>query len=100
MLHDQIIGLSAVKDGRQICEPLFAEAGVHCVHDSDLLVHNDIGVVCHSVGYDILSLEQIDLMIVNAYVFDVVCYFHLSFSYRQFLFSILLSEVPKFMVSF
>ena len=57
--------------------------GVHRVHYGDFVVDNDIGIVCHAVFNNILSLEEINVVIVYAYVFDVVCDLHngISFSF-------------------
>ena len=77
MLHDQIVRLSVAQDRCQICKPLLTEMLIHSVHDSDLFIHDDIGIVCHSERYYVLSLEQIDLVIVNSDVFDIICYLHI-----------------------
>jgi hypothetical protein len=48
------------------------EACIHRVHNGDLLIHNDIGIIRHAVGHYILTLEQVHLMVIDAYIFDIV----------------------------
>ena len=76
VLHDQIIRLSAVQDFLQITEPLIGKFHVHSVHDSDLLVHDDIGIVCHAERDNILTFKQVDLMIIDADILDRICNLH------------------------
>ena len=52
--------------------PLLGEVGVNSVHDSDLFVDDDIGVVSNAIGHNVLTFEQIYLMIVNADIFDII----------------------------
>ena len=72
MLDDEVVGRAAVEDLLELAEPLVGEIGAHAVHDRDLLVHDDIGVVCHAVGHDVLALEEVELMVVHADVVDAV----------------------------
>ena len=76
VLNDQIVGLSSVQYVLDIVEPLVGEVLVDRIHDGDLVVEDHIGVVGHSVGDFILSFEQIDFMVVDAYIFDCVGDFH------------------------
>ena len=76
VLHDQIVRLSAAENGLEVSQPLFSEVLVNSVHDRDLLVHDDIGIVRHSERNHILSLEQVYLMIINANILDVICNLH------------------------
>ena len=71
-----MIRLSAAQDFLQIAQPLVGESGVDRVHDGDLLVHDDIGVVSHAQGDNILTLEQVDIMIVDADILDRICDLH------------------------
>ena len=72
VLHDQIVRLSAAEDGLQIVQPFVGETGVHRVHDGDLLVQNDVGIVGHAVGHRVLTLEQVHLMVVYTDIKNVV----------------------------
>ena len=50
----------------QVLQPLGGGAGVHGIHDSDLVVKDYIAVVGYAVRYDILALKKIDGRIVCA----------------------------------
>ena len=81
VLHDQIIGLSAVKNCRQVVKPFLAKALVNSIHDRDLLIHDDIGIVCHSKRHNILSLKQINFMIIYTNILDIICNSHFTLLY-------------------
>ena len=81
MLHDEVIRLSVAKDSCKVCKPLLAEVLVYGIHDCDLLIHDHIRVVGHSSGNDVLSLEQVYLMVIYANIFDIICYSHIPLLY-------------------
>ena len=81
VLDDQIIGLSAVKNCRQVVKPFLAKALVNSIHDRDLLIHDDIGIVCHSKRHNILSLKQINFMIIYTNILDIICNSHFTLLY-------------------
>ena len=72
MCDDQVVRLAALQDGLDVIQPLVGEVLVHGVHDGDLLVDDGIGIVGHAVGYDVLTLEEVHLVVVNADLLDVV----------------------------
>ena len=84
MLHDQVVRRTSLQRLGKILQPLRAKALVYRVHDGDLLVQNDIGIVGHPVRDDVLPLEQVDLAVVYADVADVVCDVHRLFSFPVF----------------
>ena len=45
---------------------------VNGVQNCDLLIHDHIRVICHSVRNDILPFKQIDLMIVYANIANII----------------------------
>ena len=77
MLHDQVIGLTAAQNFAEFSEPLICKFYIHGIHDGDLLVHDDVGIVGHAVGDYILALKQIDDMIVDTDVLDRICDLHI-----------------------
>ena len=81
MLYDEVIRLPVAKDSCKISKPLLAEVLVYGVHDSDLLVEDHIRVVSHSSGNNVLSLEQVYLVIIYANIFDIICYSHIPLLY-------------------
>ena len=72
VLHDQIVGLAVAQNLLQIIQPLVGEVLIYGIHNGDLVVQDHIGIVGHTVGHNILALEQIYLMVVYTDVFDVV----------------------------
>ncbi len=78
VLNDEVVGLPAAERFVEVCEPLIGEVFVNGVEHSDLLVEYDIGIVSHAVGDDVLTLEEVEIVVVDAYVKNVVCYvYHL-----------------------
>ena len=73
VLHDQIVGLAAAEGVLNVVKPFMCKTGVNCIHDSDLFVYDGIGVIRHAVGDNILPLEQIDLVVVDAEIKDGIC---------------------------
>ena len=78
VLDHQEIGAAAVKLCSELAQPLLAEVLIHGVHDGNLLVQDDVGIVGHAVGDHILALEQVHLMVVDADVADVIGNKHLG----------------------
>ena len=77
VLNDQVIRLSVAKNLCKIVEPFMSEFSVHRIHNGDFFVHNGIRVICHSVGNNILTFKQIDLVVVHTYIFDIVGNLHI-----------------------
>ena len=72
VLHDEVIRLPAVQRGFQIIQPLFGEILIHRVHNGDLFIQNDIRIVSHAVGDGVLSLKQVDFMVIYTNVANIV----------------------------
>ena len=70
----------------EIAQPLIGELHVHGIHDGDLLVQNDIGIVSHAERDNILTFEEINLMIIDTDILDRICDLHnwkFSISYNS-----------------
>ena len=80
MLHHQIVRLPALEHILDIVQPLVGEVFVHRIHDGDLFVQDHIGIVAHAIGHPVLPLEQVHLMVVDAYITDIVGNSHSRFS--------------------
>ena len=74
---DEVIGLSAVKRVLDIFEPLRYLRLIHGVHDRCLLVRDDVGVVAHPLGHDVLPFKEVDIGVVHAHINDVFELFHI-----------------------
>ena len=57
MLYHKVIGSSSVKLRGEICKPLACKAAVYGVHYGDFFVQNDVTVVRHTVGNNVLPLK-------------------------------------------
>ena len=79
MLYDQIVGCSAIQCGFHVGEPFSCKMDLYGVHDRNFFIQNDIRIVCHAIGHNILTLKQIHLVVVDSYIFDVICNFHTVF---------------------
>ena len=76
VLDDEIVRSLVAEDLVDVVKPLVCEMLVHGVEDRALRVENRIRVVGHPVGDGVLALEKVNLVVVNAYVADVVCNLH------------------------
>ena len=76
VLHHQVVRLAAAQGVLNVVQPLMGKAPVYGVHDGDLFVHDGVGIVAHAARDNVLSLEQVDRMVVDADVPDVLCDCH------------------------
>ena len=76
MLHDEIIRLPVAEQILQVIHPFMREMRVHRVHHGNLIVENDIGVVGHAVRHGVLSLKQVNGVVVDAGIADIVRNIH------------------------
>ena len=76
MLNDQIIGLSAFESIFNIVKPLVCKSGVHRIHYRYLFIYYGVGIIGYTVWHLILSFKKIDLVVVDADVFDIVSNCH------------------------
>ena len=82
MLYYQIIRFRTVQDSGYIFKPFIFEISIYGIHNCNFFVQDHIGVVGHAVWHFVLAFKKVNLMIINAYIFDSICDFH-----EQFLFS-------------
>ena len=80
VLYHQVVRLAAFQDLLNFIQPFMGEASVHGIHDSNLFVQDDIRVVGHTVGYNILTFEQVYLMVVDTNITDIIGNEHSVFS--------------------
>ena len=66
VVDDQVVRQTACQSLLHVGQPLGGLAGVYGVHDGDLVVHDDIGVIGDAVGHHVLALEQVDGLVVYA----------------------------------
>ena len=91
MLNHKIVRLSSTERLGNIVQPLVRERGVHRVHHRHLLVANEIRVVRHALRHNVVTLEKVDVVIVNAYVKYIVCNSHKTSG--QFKFVLFLGKI-------
>ena len=72
VMDHQIIRLAAIQGLREPDFPGLALAGVDRVQDGDSFVQDEVGVVRDAFGQDILALEEVEIEVVNADVFDAI----------------------------
>ena len=70
MLNYKIIGSFAIARGFNVFKPFAAEFCVYRIENGNFFIDYHIGIIRHAVGNFILPLEQIDVVIVYAYVFN------------------------------
>ena len=76
MLYYQIIRFGTIQNFGDISQPFFCKINIYSIHDCDLFVHDHIRVVRHTVWHYILSFKQIHLMVINAYIINIISDFH------------------------
>ena len=78
VLHHEVVGRAAGERRLDVGEPGVAEALIHRVHHGDLPVDDHVAVVGHAARDDVLSLEEVDVVVVHADVLDVVADCHIA----------------------
>ena len=81
MLDDQIIRMTVTKYGCDVVQPLMGEMSIDGIHNSDFFIKDHIRIIGHAIRYNILSLKQINLMVIDTYISDIVCDFHKNSSF-------------------
>ena len=76
VLNHKVVGLASAQRVLKIVKPLVGKGGIHRVHNGDLLVRDQIGIIRHAVRHYVLTLKEINGMIVHTNVSDVFCYVH------------------------
>ena len=76
MLYDEIIRSTSLQNLLDIIKPLMSKICIYSVHNCYFFIKNNIRIIGHSVWNFILSFEKVYLVIVYAYIFDGICYFH------------------------
>ena len=76
VMYDEVIGLTSGEDAVEVIEPLVGEMRVNGIHDGDFIVEDDVGIIGHAVSDLILSLEQVDVMVIDADVSDIFRQWH------------------------
>ena len=70
VLNHQIVGAAALELGVHILQPPVRRPAVHGVHDGNLFVQDQVGVVGYAVGDGVLALKKVDGGIVRADIAD------------------------------
>ena len=65
------LGRGACESLSDIVEPLMGEIHVHSVHNRNLVIKDYVGIIRHPVWNRILSLKQVDDMVINANIADI-----------------------------
>ncbi len=47
---------------------------IHGIHDGDLIIHDGIGVIAHTIGYPVLPLKEVHSVVVDAHISDIISY--------------------------
>ena len=76
VLDYEIIGSASVKRILEIVKPFVGKMSVYGVKNRDLLVDYNVRIIRHSVRNNVLPLEQIDVMVVHAYINNILCDVH------------------------
>ena len=76
VVDDKIIGGLSAIHRRDILHPYVAEACIGGIHHRCFRVLDEIAVVRHAAGHHILSLEQINVVVVHAHIGDIFRDFH------------------------
>ena len=76
VMNDQVIRLTAVQGLLHVGHPLVGGTAVHGIHDGDFVIQNDIGIVRHTVRYNILTFKQVDFVVIYSHIANIICDFH------------------------
>ncbi len=81
VLYDEIIGFTAIECIFEIIEPFLGKAAVNGIHDGNFIIKDDIGIVGHAVGDDILSLKEINFVVIHTHIADSIGDIHKASSF-------------------
>ena len=70
MLYDQIVRNTLAQSAFDMIEPSLCKMRIHRIHDGDLLIQDDVGIICHAVGNGVFSLKKINVVIVYTHILD------------------------------
>ena len=70
MVDHQVVGFPAAQGLLQLRHPLLPLPGIDRVHNGHFFVQDEVRVIGHSFGYDILALEQFQIQVVHADILD------------------------------
>ena len=77
MVNDQVVGRATVERSLEVAQPLINKMSVDGIGNSHFIGKNHITVVRHAVfTHVILTLKQVDVMIVDADVADILGNLH------------------------
>ena len=85
VLHDEVIRLTVAQHLLHILQPFVAEARIHRIHHSDVIVQNHIRIIRHSVFDNVLTFEQVDVVVVHADIGNIFGDSHDSFLRKMIL---------------
>ena len=97
MLDDQIVRLPCAQDGADVAKPDIRIAGVHGIHNGDLLVQDHIGIICHAVRHHILPFKKIKVMVVDTCILNGIGNCHTA-AFFLFIAGIVLLPVFQFSI--
>ena len=64
MLDDQVIRLAVTQNFCDITQPFLCKVDIYRIHNGNLIIHDNIGIICHAIGNDILTFKQVNLMVI------------------------------------
>ena len=70
VMDDQVVRLAALQGLLQVLHPGVRRAGVGGVQDGDPVIQDDIGIIGHSLGHEVLAFKQIEVVVIYADVAD------------------------------
>ena len=70
MVDNEVVRSTALQSLLQVPEPLLSLTGIGRIQDGHFIIHNKVGVVRHTFRHDILTLEQIQIQMIYAYIAD------------------------------
>ena len=71
VMDNQIIRFPAAEGLFQPFEPLFPLPGIDRIHHGHFFVQDEVGIIGHSLGNNVLAFEQIEVQVVHSDVPDV-----------------------------
>ena len=77
MMHNEIARSAVCQNRIKITQPLINKMSIDSIGNSYLFTKNNIAIVCHAVfEHIVLTFEQINLVVVYAYILDSFSYLH------------------------
>ena len=71
-MNNEIVRRTLAQRAAKAGKPFFAKMRIDRIHHRHFLIHDQVGVVGHTIGDGVLTFKKIQLMVVDADIVNIV----------------------------